>query len=113
MARKQEVVVTLLDDIDGSTAADTVSFGIDGVSYEIDLSRKNAKALRSDFDKWAAHARKARANTRGARGTRRRASAARPTSDAAAIRQWAAAHGVEVPSRGRIPKAVVEQYRAS
>lgn len=41
MAKK--VTVTLVDDFDGSGAADeTVEFGLDGVTYEIDLSTKNA-----------------------------------------------------------------------
>lgn len=107
MARKQEVIVHLVDDLDGSQAVETVAFALDGVGYEIDLSTKNAKALRADVQKWAAHARKARK----AAGTRRRGGS-RPTSDAAAIRVWAHEHGVEVPARGRIPAAVVEQYNA-
>jgi hypothetical protein len=36
MAHK--VVVTVIDDLDGTSAAETVSFGLDGVGYEIDLS---------------------------------------------------------------------------
>ncbi len=110
MARKQEVVVHLVDDLDGTTAAETVSFTIDGVAYEIDLNKKNAKALRTDFDKWSSHARKSRAK---ARAGRRRAATSRPTGEAAAIRAWATENGVTVPARGRIPKAVVEQYQAS
>ena len=44
MAKK--VTVTLVDDFDGDGPADeTVEFSIDGVSYEIDLSVKNAKRL--------------------------------------------------------------------
>ena len=51
MAKK--VTVTLVDDFDGEGAADeTVEFSVDGVTYEIDLSAKNAKALRNDLKKW-------------------------------------------------------------
>lgn len=110
MARKQEVIVHLVDDIDGSTAVETVSFGIDGATYEIDVNKRNAKAIRSDFEKWAVHAHKPRAKSRA---TRRRAGAPKPSSEAATIRTWAAEHGIEVPPRGRIPKAVLEQYQAS
>lgn len=110
MARKQEVIVHLVDDVDGSTAVETVSFSIDGAAYEIDVNKRNAKAIRSDFEKWAAHARKPRGK---ARTTRRRAGAAKTTSEAATVRAWAAERGVEVPPRGRIPKAVLEQYHAS
>ena len=42
----QRVVVTLSDDIDGSEAAETIAFGLDGKSYEIDLNQANAKKLR-------------------------------------------------------------------
>ena len=51
MAKK--VTVTLVDDFDGEGAADeTVEFGLDGVTYEIDLSTKNAAKLRNDLKQW-------------------------------------------------------------
>ncbi|WP_081248646.1 histone-like nucleoid-structuring protein Lsr2 [Mycobacterium avium] len=51
MAKK--VTVTLVDDFDGAGAADeTVEFGLDGVTYEIDLSSKNAAKLRNDLKQW-------------------------------------------------------------
>ena len=51
MAKK--VTVTLVDDFDGEGAADeTVEFGLDGVSYEIDLSAKNAAKLRNELKPW-------------------------------------------------------------
>ena len=51
MAKK--VTVTLVDDFDGAGAADeTVEFGLDGVSYEIDLSAKNAAKLRNELKPW-------------------------------------------------------------
>ena len=110
MARKTETVTTLIDDLDGSTRGiETVSFTLDGTAYEIDLGPKNAKSIRADFEKWSAAARKAK---RGPVRVRRGA-AAKPASEAAAIREWAAANGVQVPARGRIPKAVAEQYHAA
>jgi hypothetical protein len=42
----QHTTVTLIDDLDGGKAAETVSFSLDGCRYEIDLSARNAKALR-------------------------------------------------------------------
>ena len=42
----QKVQVILVDDIDGGAADETVSFSLDGVSYEIDLSTKNAASFR-------------------------------------------------------------------
>lgn len=110
MARKTETVITYLDDIDGTKATETVAFSVDGAAYEIDLNSKNAKAIRADFAKWSGSARKAK---KAAGRTRRSAASPKPVSEAAAIREWAAAHGIAVPSRGRIPKAVAEQYAQS
>jgi hypothetical protein len=115
VVRKTEVVEHLLDDVDGSVATETVSFAIDGKTYEIDLSKKNAKALRTDLENWAQHARKAR-GTRGARrGTRRRSAApvAKPSTESATVRAWANEKGIGVPARGRIPRAVLDQYHAA
>lgn len=110
MARKQEIVVTLTDDVDGSSKGiETVSFAVEGVSYEIDLGPKNVKALRADFEKWASHARKAK---RATAPKAKRSAAAKAPSEAAAIRIWAAEQNIPVPARGRIPAAVVEQYAA-
>ena len=55
----QRVEVVLIDDIDGGNAAETVTFALDGVTYEIDLSDKNARKLRDDFATWTGHARRA------------------------------------------------------
>jgi hypothetical protein len=43
MVRKMWVVTT--DDLDGSPDAETVSFGLDGVSYEIGLAPANKTRL--------------------------------------------------------------------
>ena len=57
MAKK--VTVTLVDDFDGAGSADeTVEFGLDGVTYEIDLSSKNATKLRNDLKQWVAAGRR-------------------------------------------------------
>ena len=50
----QKVHITLEDDLDGGSAAETVAFGLDGRTYEIDLNAKNAKALREDMAKYVA-----------------------------------------------------------
>ena len=109
MARKTEVLTKLIDDIDGTAAAETVSFGLDGTNYEIDVTKRNAKALRTDIEKWTEHARKARGK---GRSTGRRG-ATKSASEAPAIRAWATSNGIDVPTRGRIPAAVAEQYHAA
>lgn len=108
----QQMVVTLTDDLDGSEAEETITFALDGASYEIDLNAKNAAGLRKALDKYVAAARKAGA----AAGGRRRASgrrAARSDVDPKAVRLWAQEQGLEISSRGRIPAEIIDRYRES
>ena len=123
----QRTQVVLVDDIDGGTAEETVSFALDGVSYEIDLSAENAAALREAFAHWVGHGRRV-AGGRGGRSTGRRAggssgggsgsggssggSSRASSSDSAAIRDWAREHGFTVNERGRIPAEVKAAYDA-
>jgi Lsr2 len=55
----QKVTVSLVDDLSGSQADETVSFGLDGKNYEIDLSSKNADKLRGALVDYVGAARKA------------------------------------------------------
>ncbi|TQM32394.1 histone-like nucleoid-structuring protein Lsr2 [Nocardia bhagyanarayanae] len=107
MARK--VVVTVVDDYDGrSPAVETVSFGMDGVGYEIDLSEENAARLREVFAEWTPFGRQV------GRVGRRRSKPVEPSGarkpEAGVVRKWARANGFEVPSRGRVPSEVVAAY---
>jgi len=104
VARKVETIEHVLDDLDGSVASETVGFAFEGVSYQIDLNKRNAKALRSDFAKWISSARKVKASPAGRR------SAGAKSNQSSAIRAWAAAQGLPVNARGRIPSSVIEQY---
>src|SRR5664279_2419948 len=56
----QQTSVTMVDDLDGGKAAETVTFGLDGGSYEIDLSKKNAGALRKALTEFVEHGRRAK-----------------------------------------------------
>ncbi|MEU3010295.1 histone-like nucleoid-structuring protein Lsr2 [Nocardia asteroides] len=110
MARK--VVVNIVDDIDGATpATETLTFGIDGALYEIDLSDSNATKLRDILGQWIPHARR---TGRTAKSTTRNAPAsARPTqkrTDLTAIRTWATENGHKVSARGRIAAEIVDAY---
>jgi len=104
----QKVTVALEDDLDGGPADETVRFGIGGTEYEIDLSKKNARALRRRLAPFMDHARKA---GRGSRRRTGRTAASRERS--ADIRAWAKTNGITVSDRGRIPASVAEQYEAS
>jgi hypothetical protein len=107
MARK--VVVTLVDDYDGkSQAEETVSFAVDGVAYEMDLSADNAGQLRGFFDQWVPYARKVGRTRRGRGGVLR---SANDREQATVIREWARKNGIDVSARGRISAEVVEAYK--
>lgn len=101
MARK--TVVTLIDDIDGDEAERTVTFSLDGKTYEIDLNRSNIEALTTTLDPFIKAAR--------TRGKRRTPSSGQPPNDLADVRVWARSNGYEISDRGRIPTAVVTAYK--
>ena len=103
------VVVEFTDDLNGKPADETVSFGLDGSSYEIDLTSKNAAALRKAFEPWQESARRAGGAKRG----RRPGGGARSAVDTKAVRAWAASNGIELSPRGRLPKDVVEKFHAA
>lgn len=112
MAKKTETVVTLTDDLDGSKADRTVTFSVDGSSYEIELSKKNANAFDKAMAPYVSAARRVRASngrrsslTTTGRGGRR--------NDLGAIREWAKANGHDVSERGRIAQAVLDAYDAA
>ncbi|HIT74620.1 MAG TPA: Lsr2 family protein [Candidatus Avipropionibacterium avicola] len=103
----QKIQVILEDDLDGSKGDETVRFGLDGVDYEIDLSKKNAKAIRDALAAYIDAGRRVRA------ARTRRASSGRGRNEAKTIRDWAAANGYEVSSRGRVPAHIREAYEAA
>lgn len=109
----QKVTVTLVDDLDGSRAEETVEFGLDGASYMIDLSGNNAGRLRQALEDYVGHARRAGGRKRSALPrvagrAPRTASADREQNQA--IRDWARKQGMEVSDRGRIPAEVLDAY---
>jgi hypothetical protein len=110
MARRVETVVTLTDDIDGSAADRTVTFAVDGTTYEIDLSKGNAAAFEKVLRPYIEAARKVKQPH--TRRVPRRSSTSPRRPDLAEIRSWARANGYEVSDRGRLPISVVEEYDA-
>lgn len=104
----QRVQIKLIDDLDGSDAVETVSFGLDGVSYEIDLSQANAAQLRDDLAKWVGTAR--RVKGRVSRSTR---STGNAKEDLNKMREWGRANGYQVSERGRVSRDVQEAYAAA
>jgi hypothetical protein len=101
----QRVHIVLEDDLDGSTADETVTFGLDGATYEIDLSKKNAAKLRDALAGYVGAAR--RVASRGGRRGRGRAAGGPSASQ---VREWAREQGYEVSDRGRVPADVRTAY---
>ena len=102
----QKVQLVLEDDIDGGAADETVNFGLDGVSYEIDLNAEHAAQLRDALSSWVGHARKVKSPVARTATTRR----SRSGSDTAAVREWAKVNGYTVSDRGRIAAEVQDAY---
>lgn len=109
----QKVQVLLLDDIDGSAAAETVSFSLDGVSYEIDLNADNARALRDSVAHWIGHARRTSGRAAPGRPAARRNAAKGDGPTPGELREWARANGYQVSERGRISEQIREAYAAA
>jgi len=100
-------VTVLVDDLDGSAAERTVEIELDGERYELDLSTAHHHELVRDLARWMAVARRV-----GGAGS--------PTPfysetrvDPRAVREWARSHGIDVPQGRRVPKDVIEQFRAA
>lgn len=113
----KRVHVLLEDDLDGSPAEETVTFSLDGQSYEIDLSGDHARQLRDSLAEFVGHARKTGSNgstrTRQPRTGSGRSAARVDREQVRAIRDWARRDGREVSDRGRIAAPIVEAYNAA
>jgi hypothetical protein len=137
----KETITKLIDDLDGGVAHETVTFGLDGTMYEIDLSTKHARKLRTDLAVYLEHGSAVVAvpAARAARGGSARAGSGRTGSrrdgsgrvglgrgsvrDAKgvpgdkdvnrAIREWAAGQGFAIAARGRIKQDLIDAYHRS
>lgn len=106
----QKVQVLLVDDLDGGEADETVTFALDGVTYEIDLTTDNADKLRGLLGPYVDGGRRTGGRAgrgRAAKGASRGGAA---SQDTAKIRAWAKEEGYEVNDRGRVPAQIREAY---
>ena len=101
-------ITQITDDLDGSKDAKSYSFSWQGTAYSIDLNNKNFKALDKLLQPYIEAATKV---TRRSAGRRTATTATR--KDVSSVREWAKSQGLEVSGRGRIPKAIVDQYEAA
>jgi nucleoid-associated protein Lsr2 len=101
------VVTVTTDDLDGTEAAETIAFSLEGASYEIDLSNAHAEELRSVLEPYMKAGRK----TGGRKDGRRRSQGASADKDQIkAMRDWAKKQGLKVSDRGRVSADVREAY---
>jgi hypothetical protein len=117
----QRVITELTDDTTGELAQETLTFGLDGHLYEIDLTEENAQALRETYDGWIDHARRVAGRTPRTLPARQRpmTTTVIPAQEAPiggqerkSIQKYAAAHGLKVPAdRGRISHEVRQAWQ--
>jgi hypothetical protein len=110
MAKQTVVTEILVDDLDGSAAERTIRFSWDGVSYELELSKKNAVALEKTIRPYIAAARRSK-GTRSRRGSG--ATTRGSKRDWTPVREWAAKNGFGVSTRGRVSQTVIDAYEAA
>jgi nucleoid-associated protein Lsr2 len=109
----QQVLVQLVDDLDGTTSSDvsTVLFSLDGVTYEIDLTETNAERLRGSLAEFVESGR--RVGGRIKRGAKAGQNGSGSANEAGLVRTWANENGFGLSGRGRIPSHVVEAYHTA
>lgn len=108
----QRVTQFLVDDLNGAKASETVQFGLDGKTFEIDLDEANAGELRDVLAVYVENGRKVGRTRRVASLTPLKAGS--PRADRARsqeIRDWARTQGMKVNERGRIPGDVTDAYQ--
>jgi hypothetical protein len=109
----KETFTKLIDDLDGGEAQETVKFGLDGLSYEIDLSAKNANKLRTALAPYLEVSTRVTGRSslppRPSRG--RGAGVGVERDQNRAIRSWAIRKGYPVAPRGRIKQEIVDLYQ--
>ncbi|MER6446370.1 hypothetical protein DEJ51_18700 [Streptomyces venezuelae] len=105
----QKVQVLLVDDLDGGEADETVTFALDGKTYEIDLTTANAEKLRGLLDPYTKGGRRTGGRASAGR-TKGRTAVASGNPDTAEIRAWAKSQGMSVNDRGRVPQEIRDAY---
>src|ERR1700710_2042954 len=100
-------ITSVSDDIDETPDAQTVTFGFQGVAYSIDLSQKNLDKLTKALAPFIERATK----QRGRVSATARKTIAKPERgyEISELREWAAKKKIDLPQRGRIPAAVIQQ----
>src|SRR6476659_9608495 len=116
MTMAKQVSITLVDDLDGSAADETVTFGLDGTTYEIDLNKQNAAALRDALARYVgAGTRLGRGGSSTSGSSRGRGRGRRTNAgvDLREVRDWARSNGHQVSDRGRVSSEIMDAFNAA
>ena len=118
MAQKVQVLLTCDLDEDDVEAVETVRFGNDGNTYEIEMCQQHLEEYHNWMEEYVAVARRVGSSRgRAAAGSvapkARRAPSSRGKEDLGAVREWARGNGFQVSARGRIPANVREAFQAA
>lgn len=101
--------------MDGSDAATTLEFSLDGVAYAIDLSEDNAERLRTCLEPYIGAARKigrrrVRTNWLLEQPQFEQPPFERQQSHHQRAREWLRMNGHKVGDRGRLPQELLQTY---
>jgi len=107
----QVTKVELIDDLSGDKADETVTFSLDGVVFDIDLSANNAGILRDIFEDYVNAGRKVSKLTPSSARRNTTVNTRQSRDQAAAIREWARGAGHVVSDRGRISATVTAAFQ--
>src|SRR4051794_15624015 len=113
MAKRIETI--LIDDVTGGHADDTVTFGLDGATYEIDLSAENAASMRDTLRLYVEKGRRTGGRLNGRPALVKGSGPAKlDPAQRKAMRDWARANGwPNLSDRGRIPAEAQEAYHTA
>ncbi|MGB3441161.1 MAG: Lsr2 family protein [Actinophytocola sp.] len=108
----QRTILELVDDLDGGKADETVTFALDGVEFEIDLSAEHAAQLRDTIAEFVGHARRTGGRKQRSTGAQQKINGnGNGKPDTQAVREWARSQGETVAERGRVPQALVIRFQ--
>ena len=122
VAQKVQVLITCDLDEEETEAAETVTFGHDGSTYELEMCQQHLDEFNNWIGEYIAVARRAGGASRARRASagagtggsgRARSRSTGSKSSLGAIREWARANGFAVSDRGRISGTVREAFEAA
>ncbi len=116
----QRTIVQFVSDLSGDEMkageGRTVEFSVDGSSYTIDLTDKEAAGFDKALAMYIEHATKTSGGSDGGRkrsSSSAKAGSGRSKDELANIRSWAQANGHRVSERGRIKQDILDAYHAA